>query len=76
MVSSKFVLFSEFKNGAMRRIFRWSCENCFESIAGVLRLAWPLVNLLCLNSFLNSFWGSQGVVNIFYIIYVNLLMSA
>ena len=34
--------------------------NCFESIAGVVRLAWPLVNFLCLNSFLNSFLGSQG----------------
>ena len=49
--SCKFVVFSEFKNGAIRTIFRRSCENCFEIRAGVLRLAWPPVNLLCLNSF-------------------------
>ena len=50
VVSSKFVLHSV-KNGAIRTIYRRSCENCIESSAGVLRLAWTPVNLLSLNSF-------------------------
>ena len=64
MVSSKFVLHSV-KNGAIRTIYRRSCENCIESSAGVLRLAWTPVNLLSLNSFklvfICSFLGDGAV---------------